>query len=62
MHTMLLQMTYDGGDGAIPASLSASHPEHTEAIEEEPLLSVMVLSTRTTYGKSSCDSRALERR
>ena len=32
----------------------ASQPEQTDAIDEEPLLSVIVLSTRTTYGNSSC--------
>jgi hypothetical protein len=36
-----------------PASSRASVPAHTVAIEDEPLLSVMVLSSRHTNGKSS---------
>jgi len=36
-----------------PASSMAKQPPHTEAMELEPLLSVMVLSTRTVYGNTS---------
>jgi hypothetical protein len=36
-----------------PASMSASEPPHTDAIDEEPLLSRMSLTTRIVYGKSS---------
>mmetsp|Transcript_23976 Transcript_23976/g.58762 ORF Transcript_23976/g.58762 Transcript_23976/m.58762 type:complete len:231 (-) Transcript_23976:1278-1970(-) len=35
-----------------PASCSAKHPAHTVAMELEPLLSVMVDSSRTVKGKS----------
>ena len=46
-----------------PASLSARFPPQTDAMELDPLLSVMVLSTLMVYGKSSCSgmtgSRAL---
>jgi len=36
-----------------PASSMARHPPQTEAMEEEPLDSVMVDSTRMVYGKSA---------
>jgi|TARA_B110000114_G_scaffold182636_2_gene222313 hypothetical protein len=38
-----------------PASCSARHPAHTVAMDELPLLSVMVLSRRTVNGKSASD-------
>ena len=38
-----------------PASSMARQPPQTEAMEEEPLDSVMVDSTRIVYGKSSSD-------
>ena len=38
----------------LPASCRDRHPPQTEAMEEEPLLSVIVLSTLMVYGKSSC--------
>mmetsp|Transcript_21828 Transcript_21828/g.37269 ORF Transcript_21828/g.37269 Transcript_21828/m.37269 type:complete len:270 (+) Transcript_21828:605-1414(+) len=41
-----------GRTNGTPASNMARHPPHTVAMEEEPLLSVMVLSTRIVYGKS----------
>ena len=40
----------------LPASCMARHAPQTVAMEEDPLLSVMVLSTRTVYGKTSCSS------
>ena len=36
-----------------PASCSARHPAHTDAMEDDPLLSVMVLSRRTVNGNCS---------
>jgi hypothetical protein len=36
-----------------PAAMSPRHPPHTEAIDEEPLLSKISLMTRMVYGKSS---------
>ena len=36
-----------------PASWSARQPAHTVAMDDDPLLSVMVLSSRTTNGNSS---------
>jgi hypothetical protein len=41
-----------------PASSMARQPPHTLAILLLPLLSVMVLSTRTTYGNSCCGGTA----
>ena len=38
-----------------PASISASDVPHTEAIELEPLDSVISDTTRTAYGNSSLD-------
>lgn len=38
-----------------PASCKARHPAHTEAIEELPLLSVIVDSSRTTNGNSASE-------
>ena len=39
-----------------PASCKARLPAQTDAIELDPLLSVIVLSTRIVYGKSSCNT------
>ena len=36
-----------------PASINARHPPQTEAIDDEPLDSVMSLTSRTVYGNSS---------
>ena len=36
-----------------PASISARQPPHTEAIDDEPLDSVISDTTRIVYGKSS---------
>ena len=36
-----------------PASISASEPPHTEAIEDEPLLSVISDTMRIVYGNFS---------
>ena len=38
-----------------PASIRASEPPHTVAIDEEPFDSVMSLTTRIVYGNSSFD-------
>ncbi len=38
-----------------PASIRLRQPPHTEAIDEEPLDSVISETTRTEYGKSSLD-------
>ncbi|CSB27649.1 Uncharacterised protein [Vibrio cholerae] len=38
-----------------PASIRASDEPHTEAIEDEPLDSVISETTRTVYGNSSGD-------
>lgn len=45
-----------GGEGEkpSPASIRERQPPQTEAIEEDPLLSVIMLSTLTLYGNSSC--------
>ena len=40
--------------GSLPASRSARYPPQTVAMEDDPLLSVTVLSTRMVYGKASC--------
>jgi hypothetical protein len=40
-----------------PASIKARQPPHTEAIEEDPLLSVIKDSTRMEYGKSFSEGR-----
>jgi len=41
-----------------PACISASEPEHTEAIDDDPLLSVMSETTRMVYGKSAYGGRS----
>ena len=46
-------MPATGAFSGTPASIMASEEPHTEAIEEEPLDSVISETTRTTYGKSS---------
>ena len=50
-------MTEHPSIGLLPASWRDRHPPQTEAMEEEPLLSVIVLSTLTVYGNSSCTSK-----
>jgi hypothetical protein len=44
-----------------PASSMARQPPHTDAMEEEPLDSVMFDSTRMEYGNSSCHSAISQR-
>ena len=41
-----------------PASSMAKHPPHTDAMDDEPLDSVMVDSTRTVYGNASVGGTA----
>ena len=45
----------------IPASINARQPPQTEAIDDEPLLSVINDSTRIEYGKSSSEGIIAER-
>ena len=46
-------MPATGAFSGTPASIMASEEPHTEAIDEEPLDSVISETTRTTYGNSS---------